>query len=440
MTVANSRGIYMSSDYQLVDLRTREYVSDSAGTKQLEASFAGLHIQLAFTGIAEIYRSSVRVRTIDWLSAELQRVSPDCTVQDVCDAIAKRSESELKLCSRKELTIVLGVASVGKLFQVAVISNTDWSERPPRTKDKFDIDIHTITKPFHCCFGMSSSVPKREVARLAALARSTDKSPKEMLDELSAIHAIASKNSRGCISEGCWASAQIADQRARRITTVNSGGTLGSVPQLMSGIDILDFVKKNFRAAPGQEIKIEHIGGVIAGPEGTGAVLFPEGDPRKFNFSGSSVTKLLRCSCGLSFISIEIAQLECSVLLRRNESVTVPFANIRVHTAHPICKGCKQPKYPWPIVGTILSIDSVPVPRGWEYSVGCWTDRGSRIVQVPQSSRGVRNLAFLGDDDEFVIAAPSPGIEFMGDPPHEGLSISVRANISWRTRPDGTRG
>ena len=50
LTVANSEGVYQSSDYQLTDERTGAPVSDQAGSKQLEALFRDLHVQLAFTG------------------------------------------------------------------------------------------------------------------------------------------------------------------------------------------------------------------------------------------------------------------------------------------------------------------------------------------------------------------------------------------------------
>jgi hypothetical protein len=85
-------------------------------------------------------------------------------------------------------------------------------------------------------------------------------------------------------------------------------------------------------------------------------------------------------------------------------------------------------------------IDSVAVPRGWEYSVGYWIENETHHVIIPQSSRSVRNLAFLGPEDEMVIVAPSITMEFAWKESEQVPSAAVQASISWRSRVDGTRG
>ena len=50
LTVANSRGVHQSSDYQLTDPNTGAPVSDRAGSKQLEAAFDRLHMQMRLLG------------------------------------------------------------------------------------------------------------------------------------------------------------------------------------------------------------------------------------------------------------------------------------------------------------------------------------------------------------------------------------------------------
>ncbi len=69
LTVANSRGVHQSSDYQLTHRDSGMPISDEAGTKQVEATFGRLHLQLAFTGIAMVGEGSAARRTVDWLSA-----------------------------------------------------------------------------------------------------------------------------------------------------------------------------------------------------------------------------------------------------------------------------------------------------------------------------------------------------------------------------------
>src|SRR5262249_9482009 len=127
------------------------------------------------------------------------------------------------------------------------------------------------------------------------------------------------------------------------------------------------------------------------------------------------------------------------ILARRNEIVTVPFAEVRLRGEGLICADFPRPLRPWPQISSPLAIDQVRIPRGWEYSVGYWVDGRSHHATILQSSRAVRSLAFLGEDDELVIAAPVSGRDFNWGTP-DGPTATLEASISWRTRPDGTRG
>ncbi|MDO8474896.1 MAG: hypothetical protein Q7W02_01665 [Candidatus Rokubacteria bacterium] len=188
LTVANSRGVYQSSDYQLTDRDTGAPVSDRPGSKQLQAGFKGLHLQLAFTGIAAVGGASSAQRTIDWLSAGLKALPHDSKLQDICNSLSKRGTAAMKPHGpRGILTLILAVAVIGESFRVAVISNARWGQQPPRAKNYFDIAIHTIAKPFHLISGFRDCVPRREQHRLKALARAADSPPAEILDALTAI-------------------------------------------------------------------------------------------------------------------------------------------------------------------------------------------------------------------------------------------------------------
>ncbi len=440
LTVANSRGVYQSSDYQLTDLDTGAPVSDRAGSKQLEAGFKGLHLQLAFTGIAVIGRGSSAERTIDWLSAELKALPHDSELQTICNSLSKRGTAAMKPHGpRGVLTLVLAVATVGEPFRVAVISNARWGVHPPCAKNNFDIAIHTIKKPFHLISGYRDSVPRRDQHRLRALARAAHRPPGEILDALTAINAVAARNSRGYVSEGCWVTSQVADGRVRRTASRNVGDHGGSIPQLLHGLGLSDWIKKNYRAAPGKEIRLVQSAGVIAGPGDGVPVPPPEGDPRSFRLSGSSVTGMLRSPSAQHCASIEIVQLECVITARRNEEVIIPFAQVQLSGTHAICSDCPRPLFPWPTISPALAIDGAALPRGWEHSVGYWTERGVHHVEIPRSSRSIRGLAFLGDDDELGIATVSES-QFAWGASEDGPTAMLQARVLWRTRLDGTRG
>ena len=441
LTIANSRGVHQSSDYQLTDPDTGAPVSDYAGSKQLEAGFKGLDLQLGFTGIASVGTGSSAQRTIDWLSAELKSLQHDSTLQDICNSLSKRSATAMKPHGlRGVLTLILAVAVVGEPFRVAVISNARWGKHPPQANKHFNIAIHTIKKPFHLISGFRDSVPQVEQHRLMALARAADAPSKEILDVLTAINSVAARNSQGYVSEGCWVTSQIADGRARRSAMRNVGDRAGSIPQLEVGGDLSDLIKKNFRAAPGKEIRLRESVGVIFGP-GDGVPLPPpEGDPRRFMLSGSLITELLRLASGQHCASIEIAQLDCSIVARRNESVILPFARVNLSGTDSMCADFPRPLLPWPSLSPAFSVDGAAVPGGWEYTVGYWIERGVHRVEIPPSSRAIRNLAFLGDDDELVIVAPIVESKFAWASFHLGPTATLQAKILWRVRLDGTQG
>jgi hypothetical protein len=436
LTVANSRGVYQSSDYQLTDRDTGAPVSDRAGSKQLVASFKDLHLILAFTGVATWRVGSRTVRTVDWLSAQLKALPPESNLRAICRALAKKSE---KWCgSSGSLTLVISVASVGKPFQVVEISNTDWGRKPPSVKRHFDIRVRTVQKPFHLISGFRDCVFNRERVLLKALARKMDATPKEVMTALSEINSVSADNSNGSVSKECWATAQFADGDDRRSATLNVGNQAGSISQLSGGMDFADWINKNFRAAPGEEIRLVQSAGVMVGPGGGAPVPGPVGEPKNFLISVSSVVGQLRSPSGQHCASIEFGPVSSTITARCNESATVPFAEIRLSEIQPISENFAKPMFPWPSLRSSLSVDGAAVPNDWEYTVCYWIEDGAHHVEIPQTSRGIRKVGFLGDDDELVIVVQ--GCVITWDSIEDRPTAVLEADVWWRARLDGTHG
>jgi hypothetical protein len=441
LTIGNLSGVYQSSDYQLTDLDSAAPVSDRAGSKQLRALFKGLEVQLAFTGIAATRKGSAHQRTIDSLSETLKLLPHESKLQDICDALARRAiEVTRPHGLRGVLTIVIIAATVGEPFRVAVISNANWRKRPPEAKAKFTMTIQTVTKAFDLISGYRDSVSARQRYLLRALARDTRKSSTQILDELREINKIAAKHSRGYVSEGCWLASQVADGRMRRSAGRNIGDHPGDMPLLIGGIDISKFVKENFRSAPGEEMRLQQTVSVVAGPGDGTPLPAPTGEPRSFTLFGSSAAAAMLTPTGDHGASIEITQLDCVLEMRCNEEATVPFAKVVFISGNRTNKDFPKPLLPWSQLTPTLMIDGAAVPRGWEYSVAYWIEGSTHRVTIPQSSRSIRNLAFLGADDEIVIVAPSTTIEFTWRQPNEAPSAILQARIWWRSRLDGTHG
>jgi hypothetical protein len=226
-------------------------------------------------------------------------------------------------------------------------------------------------------------------------------------------------------------------QLLRRSASRNVGEHAGSIPILQGGSD---WVKKNYRAAPGKEIRFVQTAGVVAGPGGATPMPPPDGEPRIFALSGSSGALSLRSPSGKHCVSIEIAQLDCRIRTRRNEAeaVTVPFVRVQLRGVHLMCADFPRPLYPWPTLNPEFFVDGAAVPRGCQHTIGYWVERGMHHIEIPKTSRDVRNVAFLGDDEELIIVV-SEGT-FAWGRSEDGPTATLEANIWWRTRPDGTRG
>jgi hypothetical protein len=434
LTVANSRGVYQSSDYQLTDQTTGGFVSDFAGSKQLVASFEGLHLILAFTGVATWRFGSRIKRTTDWLSATLSSLPPSTNLQTICRTLAEKSE---KWCgSSGPLTLVLSVASVGRRFQVVEISNTDWGTRPPSIKRHFDIRSRLARKPFHNISGGGrDSVPKRERFRLKAIARKINASPKEVMTALAEINSISAASSKGSVSKECWATAQFADGNDRRSQTINFGPNPGVISQLLGGMDLATWVKANLTAIPGKEIGMAQSTSLTIGPGGGIPAPEPTGEPKSFLISGSSVTGLLKSPSGKHCASIEIGPVAVIVTARRNEFVTVPFAQMRLTVIQPISENFARPKLPWPMFQMPFLIDGDAAPNGWEFRVVYWIEHGTHHLEIPQSSRGIRKVASLGDDYELVIAMPAQGHVFSWESTQPAPIAMLEASVRWANAP-----
>jgi hypothetical protein len=160
----------------------------------------------------------------------------------------------------------------------------------------------------------------------------------------------------------------------------------------------------------------------------------PTGEPRRFLLSGSSIAALLRSPANRDCASIEISQLESILELRLNEEVTVPFARIALGGVFPIGPTFPKPLLPWPELKPVVKIDEAVDPRGWAYSVCYWIENSAHHLIIPESHRPLRDIAFLGAEDEIMIVAPSTNLEFAWGQCERPASTTVHARVSWRQR------
>jgi hypothetical protein len=92
LTIANQNGVHQSSDYQLTTL-AGEFVSNEVGTKQLERTFQGLIVRLAFTGVTRLVVPGQRqLNTIYWLSDELSLLTDPTDFNTICSKLKHRCD------------------------------------------------------------------------------------------------------------------------------------------------------------------------------------------------------------------------------------------------------------------------------------------------------------------------------------------------------------
>jgi hypothetical protein len=423
LTIANPLAVYQSSDYQLIDRDTKRPVSDSAGSKQLQASFKDLNLMLAFTGVAAVGTQ----RTIDRLSAVLRGLPHESDFASICEALRQNVRPLGKFGL---LTLVVSAVSIGKRPRIAFISNADWQTVPPKFKNEFSIDLRTISKPFWRISGFQDCVPETEIARLKAIAKKTDATQSEVMDKLAQINATSAGNSGGWVSDECWVTVQTGNDREIRQASRNVGGQAGFISHVVSGIDIADFIRQNFQAASGQELRLVQGAGTMGqGVPQPG----PEGDPKDFILSGSAQTAILKSPSGQQAVSIEIVPIPTTVSVRHFDSVTVPFAEIRLTSIGTVEKDFPRPKFPWPTLFTPLSLDGVTVPDR-QYSLGYWIQGGLHCVEICESHCPVRESKVLGDDDELHIVAPVGNQVFRLED-GDTVTGTLNARIIWQARP-----
>jgi len=436
LTVANSSGVYQSSDYQLTDSQGNP-VTDRAGSKQLQAMFEGMELRLAFTGVAAGGRN--REPTINQLSDELQALLPKRpNLQEICEALRKRSVAITSPSgSSGWLELVLTVAEVGKPLRVAVVSNVDWGTSGPKAKPQFTIAIHRIRKPFHLISGCRPSVSVMQRYRLRALAEDPSRLPKEVMRVLAEINAIAAESSNGYVSEGCWVSSQVVDScGVLRSAGFNEGQHAGMISSLLGGSDVAEFVKENFRTAPGKQLSIVQNAGAIYAPGKSTPIAAPAppGKPRRITLSGSSLSAILHSPEGRQSSEITISQLSSPFSIRFNEGLAVPFATVTVRGIAPIGSPVARPLLPWPQLRVPIFVDGAPVSKGWPYSIGYWIADKKHNLVITSVHWSIRDVPFLGPNDQISVVAPSMPVQFAWGEEEEPRPAILHARVRWQAR------
>lgn len=429
LTVASPTAVYQSSDFQLTT-PNGSVVSDADGTKQLQLTIKTLHLQLAFTGLARLGS----VRTIDWLRDELiKHQTPNLAT--ILSAVADRCEAEFKaMPANSLLTIVIAASDGGQGSTVARITNSSAGI----ISQKFTVSVTDIIRPVYFCDGYTACVTRDDRRRLKRLARRTDRPIHKALNALAEINASCAQRSSNRVSKGCWTSAQQIT-RGGVTWTATSTGDHGSVGNLVDGKDLAEYVQANWLPAPGQKIRLTSAAGATG--QLPRPALFPEGEPRRFIVSYTSADTFLRSPAGLHFGTMRVSFCNSAFVVRRNESAIVPM-EVSLKIANPIVASfSKWERHPHPrIEFPSIKIDGINVAsRAGQHDANYSFSSQVLTLHFPQSSRSIRNVGFLADDEDLLLWCK--GLNDVHMSHNEGTKIfPMEAVLWWRKRIDGTTG
>jgi hypothetical protein len=276
--------------------------------------------------------------------------------------------------------------------------------------------------------------------RLAALARNLDPASGVAAKRLQEINRSAAKRSNGLVSEDCWVTHQTVEAGSIRTAGVNVGQAPSTIPLLFHGNDLSAFVREKFRTAPGREATLVQKVSVATSSSSGLKQIFPIGEPRPFSVSLSSASVTLLSPERDSSVQITIAPGSSSVPVRLNEEVTSILTRIEVKALTRPGISSAPPRFPWPHLQLDLIVDGVPAPYGCQLSMGYHIENGVHKLILPLTSRGIRNIACVGPDEELIIVIPTSTIEFKLNSAEQSDNAPIDLRLGWRKRLDATYG
>jgi hypothetical protein len=250
LTVANSLGVYQSSDYMLT--QGGKPVYDRAGSKQLTATFDHLHLSVAFTGVATWRVNSRIVPTTDYLDATLNSLAEIANFKPICEAL--RLKCDRSCVSKEELTLVVTAVSSDPPFQIATISNVVWTKKCRYINRCFRVRYYSVRKPFYLISGWRPCVSEYDESVLDSLSRDVERPRKEIVERLAEINKTSARKSNGLVSEQCLVTAKYADGENRQSDMTNFGEQPGIISQIQPGfgLDMEEIIRK-YVAVPGMQ-------------------------------------------------------------------------------------------------------------------------------------------------------------------------------------------
>jgi SEC-C motif len=329
--------------------------------------------------------------------------------------------------------ILAAVADKG--MELFVVSNFDNPSGPPLSGLSPTLEVHRVNlnTPCSLIYGVVESVSEPDRKFLKELAESV-RPVVEIQEALAKINERAAARSADSVSAECMVSSLSAD---RTSSSRNFGSVPGIPDSFMGGINISEFIKKNFKSVPGKPIALVQ----SAGKSGTGVpVPEPAGPPRRLSFSTQNSSCEIKDDVGRKIGTLSLVGLDGTVDVVKNQwSGRVPINRLELNLTNP--DGGLDGAHFQGQLPNVPTVDGAS-PRNWDYQFDLFFEKGEARILVAQMSVAFRSvnhsapLPILGAQEELVMTAPPETVNQTLDVAKDKLTTVLAVRFLLRDFPE----
>jgi len=400
----------------------------------------GLVAQLCFTGVAQIGM----LKTREWISQIIAQATQPIDIDLIASEIAIRGTTAVKTlpADRKMLTVVVAIVEHGKRPRLVIVSNMDRFDGPRRTQplDKLEVSSIVPTKPMLRVFGYDAGLSHVNRRYLMRLLRD-DSDVNTIKEALASVNkrTAQSPNSRGLVSEECMVSSLLFDGSS---STINFGEVKGIPDNFMGNMNVGEFVKTHFKAAPGKHPAFVQSASVSQASTQGAPELLPEGEPRILRFSTPTSTMTgIGNTFGGKFDKLTIGGLSDSIAIRKNEWVSAIINTINLEMGQTTREESGFRLFPGLELENLPTVEGAQ-PRNWNYTFDVTIEKMVHTLSVRKMSMAFRSvnctqpLPILGPTEELVMMAPRDGLTLSADVKEGLITGTIEASFLLRDFPE----
>jgi hypothetical protein len=247
ITLGAPWGVFRSSDYCLSDPATGKPVQIEAGTKQLSAQGLKWIAEVAFTGVARVGSYQTR----EWISAAFAKKDDTYSLTRIILELAQSGTTRLRFVDKQLRHLSICISTViESSIRFILISNFEplTGLRSNSVAGGLQVFETPLTRPRIFIHGMREAVTRADRRLLLGMLKH-NASREEIWAALGHVNKRASEKSGGRISSQCMLTEL---SPSGTINSQNVGGAAGVPDSFLSGINMGELIRNNFRTENGK--------------------------------------------------------------------------------------------------------------------------------------------------------------------------------------------